>query len=130
MRQLYALVGAMALGGCVTTAKDDPSRTMSFTVARNYQAVYRDMRDFAKSCYEGGLITAHTAVDAQLYTDIQRGDISLAMIGALGKVPYWTSSIAASGQQSTVTVTEQGPTRGYSYAMKLRQVAEGAKPNC
>src|SRR5690606_22264719 len=54
----------------------------------NYQQVYRTILDQARKCHQGGMITAQTVVQGDLYHDIKSGTVSVALHGGFGVDTY------------------------------------------
>lgn len=75
--------------------KERHSGSYSFTVDENYQSVYRKILTKARACYQTGMITAQMVVAGDLYNDIKKGDISVALHGGLGVDTYLYTEIKA-----------------------------------
>lgn len=81
------------LSGCTATSfnemtKDQRYEQRKYTVDENYQIVYKRALDISKECHEAGMITAAQIADGQIYTELKRAEISLYLMGGLGRSMY------------------------------------------
>lgn len=87
-RFLAAAAVAITLSGCapatVQQLREQPKGQLTFQVAQNYQAVYRTILRSARKCHQGGLIAAQMVVQGDLYSDLQTGEVVVALHGAAG----------------------------------------------
>lgn len=99
-----SLVSSCTVGDFKSAEGDDLRTT---TVARPYQAVFRDVRQYAQ-CMESGWIGSEVKVAAQLYTDINRGEVQIYQIGVLGKQNYYAVDLESVGPNSTNVTIRRG----------------------
>lgn len=107
-RSLYGRIAAvfvaaatLAACGSARQLDENPAEIVSFDVGRPYVAVFRDMRSYARRCIQQGMITAHEAVDADLYPDERRAVIAVYLVGGLGQQHHVNATIAATSPLST-----------------------------
>ena len=91
MIKRIAIIGLVALvAGCVT---NNPSELREKTMGKyqlmfdeNYQSVYRTIANNSRMCHESMVFpgTARIGVQADLYTDIREGTISVGMTSVVG----------------------------------------------
>jgi len=86
MKRSLSIVFLLFVAGCAASSVRDIKENYTgkevFTVARNYQAVYRDIQRAARECWEGGYLfspQAQNVVTAELYNELEFGEISLAL---------------------------------------------------
>jgi len=109
MKQFAIALACSALIGCapatLSKLKESQSNVYEFRVAQNYQPVYRTVTDNARECWQTGLITAQMVVQSDLFTDIRKGQVAVALHGGLGVSTYLGIDIeAVSESESTVRV--------------------------
>jgi outer membrane biogenesis lipoprotein LolB len=134
MRILGIIALCAALAGCAGGAGvGETDRTQSTVVQRPYQEVYRDARQYAKECFQAGLITAEMKVDADLFTDIKRGEIRIYLMGALGKQDQFEVDIEAQskdGAKLTVRQSSRVLVTATSQMENFLKTAQGQHPIC
>ena len=104
---LLALIGVVALTGCTTSSVNKLQATAEhkevLEFERNYQAIYRDLKQGYLNCFTKSLIPAlraETRVDADLYSDLGQGSIALYVVGLS---PIYTQHIDIKKVDSTHT---------------------------
>jgi hypothetical protein len=98
-----------------------------------FDASYRDARQYAKECFQAGLITAEIKVDADLFTDIKRGEIRIYLMGALGKQDQFEIDIEAQPKESTKLTVRQSSrvlVAATSQMENFLKAAQGQHPSC
>ena len=79
--------------GCTASSfnemtKDGRYEQRKYVVDQNYQVVYKRALDMSKECHEQGMITAAQIADGQIYTELKKAEISLYLMGGLGRSMY------------------------------------------
>lgn len=97
-----------ALAACAPNSpaaiKQAPGAVSELHMNENYQEVYRTLVEQSRECFETGAMSASTHVRSDLYTDIERGDVSYELIGGFGKDVYATVDILKNENGSTVRI--------------------------
>lgn len=127
MKNIAVFALALVLTGCSTSSADLESSTSAArsekAYSENYQLVYRRISDAAKRCHQ----TAGTAafnVDAQLYSELGFGEITMSLVSALyPRNYYWKAKVEKVGSGSTVSIVS-GNT--LAQGATLRQVSRWA----
>lgn len=92
----------------VQKLRENPTGQSSFETNENYQSVYRKIVTNARRCYQGGMITAQMVVQGDLYTDIKKGNVSIALHGGLGISTYANVDIEAITEDKTKVIIYYG----------------------
>ena len=131
MKRIGALLGILVLTGCVSATVEDVSpRYKTFAVPRSYQAVFRDLLVYSRSCYRHGPPGRQQPVDAELDVDKHRGDIFVATLRDRTVIPILAIAITGSGQHASVTVTDLSPLEFDTVMAHVQGAAEGKPVQC
>lgn len=108
-RMALVILSAACLAACSTTptnleSKAEP-KTQSYS--ENYQEIYRRVATTAKRCFAADMGQyASMAVDAELYPDLGRGELTVSLVNYGTRNYYLSAKIArATPQGSTMTVS-------------------------
>lgn len=109
MKVLATALALASLTACapatLTKLKEESTHVVEFRVAQNYQPVYRTVTENARACWQLGMITAQMVVQSDLFTDIRKGQVTVALHGGLGVSTYLGVDIdAISETESLVRV--------------------------
>lgn len=111
MLKIFAVGLALAVAGCASSPSElaRSGHTADFTVAENYQAVFRRVSDQARACIESSTFLGGThAIDAQLYSDLGFGEISYSVPGYTSASYFARAKIAREGDGARVTLAAFG----------------------
>lgn len=134
MRGAFFLAACIVTSGCapatISKLRENPGSVYEFKVAQNYQPAYRTVTENARACWQTGLITAQMVVQSDLFTDIRKGQVSVALHGGLGVNTYLAVDIdAISDTESMVRIyAYNGPWARYSE--RVRQWLDGTGGKC
>lgn len=104
-------------------------RRYSFDVDADYQTVYRRIVDVERRCYQGSMITANMMVNADLYTEMKRGEISVGLYGVIAQIHQVVDvSGLEDGRTSVTAIYPMGPVE--KQGEKLRAWATGSATDC
>lgn len=105
MRKLLIAFTLVTIWGCAPPTalllKQDHAGKRTFDVEMNYQPVYRLIVTQARKCYQTGMITAQLVVQSDLFTDIQEGNVTVALHGGFGVDTHMTIDIKALSEART-----------------------------
>lgn len=109
MKKIFLLLFLFLLGcapGTVKGVKENPAGIISFETDQTYEAAYRKASEFARTFETGFLGGANMVVHCDLYHDIKKGEISVALHNIFGdKTVYLVTEIEDRGQgKSFVTI--------------------------
>lgn len=88
-----SIIMAFILSGCTASTfnemtNDDRYEKREYQVAENYQAVFKRALDKSRECHEMGNLTAVTVAEGQIYSNSNRAELSIYLLGGLGKSMY------------------------------------------
>lgn len=102
---------AIALTGCTSSPealeKSESAVRSSKTYAENYQEVFRRLSNTAKRCQSTSGSAAFT-VDAQLYSELGFGEVTMSMVSLYPRSYYWKAKVEKAGSGSRVSVVSGG----------------------
>lgn len=101
-----AMTAAVWLGGCSTTPAQLEAKTDAViqNYPENYQEIYRRVSTASKRCIAGNISAyASMAVDAELYSELGYGDITMSLINMGIRNYYWSAKIEKVGTGSRLT---------------------------
>lgn len=101
-----------------------------FEVQENYQPVYRKIVTHARERFQGGLITAQMIVQGDLYTDIQSGNVTVALHSGwpVGVDTYMTIDIEALSENQTGITTYYAFGTWRKHAKLVEEWVRGKSP--
>jgi hypothetical protein len=104
-----ALFGLLALAACQSTPAElrAAATPTVLTSELPYEEAYRRIVTPMRNCYQGSGLNTHAAVNADLYTDIRRGEIGLVGMAQGFRFQDALIEIVPAGAGSTVTVRER-----------------------
>lgn len=125
MLRLALFLSAAVLAGCAPISpqalRQEAGGRVEFVAQVSYQEAYRRAISQMRRCYQGGgVIVAPTVVQGDLYTDIQRGEISIAIMGIAGAMNTVVVDIDAAGDSSSKVTT-------YYWIATWAQVADAVR---
>ena len=87
----------------VKELKDNPSKTIAFTVEENYQRVYKNILDKMHECMGEGWAGAFasTHIKHELYNDLKEGNITFLMSNAGSQSYYMHIDVASIEDKKT-----------------------------
>ena len=93
--------------GCMASSFNEMKRDTSikkkeYTVNQNYQALYKRGLAKAQECHEGGLLTATIISDGKLYTDLEEAEITIYLMGGLGRQMHHGVTLKAIDKENTL----------------------------
>ena len=133
VRALTCLILAATLAGCFPATPDlirqQPSNRTEFTIAENYQALYRRIVPIMRHCGgEQAWIGDQATVRSEIYSDIRKAEISKEGTNMLlGRRIEWLVELDAIGDKQTKVTVFEGIGKGWSRI--IREWAEG-KTDC
>lgn len=132
---LLALPIVFALFGCSTSPTDLESKVepRSQIFAENYQEIYRRVSTTAKRCMAGNMsATASMAVDAELYSELGKGEITVSLINIGIRNYYVSAKVERLDQKQSKMTVSAGNTLGAQRATDLffEWASSGANHNC
>jgi hypothetical protein len=101
------VLAGLLLGACSTTPADLEAKAEPTVqnYSENYQEIYRRVSTTAKRCIAGNISAyASMAVDADLYSELGYGDITMSLINWSVRNYYWSTKIEKAGGGSRLTV--------------------------
>jgi len=107
----YLVLSLCFVAGCAPSTvqglREKHHGRVVFEVQENYQPVYRKIVANARDRFQAGLITAQMIVQGDLYTDIQSGNVTVALHGGwpVGVDTYMTIDIEALSENQTRVTT-------------------------
>ena len=99
----------LMLAGCAPTTlqgvRADASDRLTFTVAQNYQEVYRRISGPMRSCFQsGGMLGPSVVVQADLFSESRKAEIAVAIIGVAGTMYPFVVDVTALSEKATRVV--------------------------
>lgn len=129
------LLLSFVLSGCaagnVKELKREAYKKYEFQENLNYQQVYKNIATATRSCWESGFLfspSAQNIVDADLYSELGKGEITIRMANLGSRVYAHTEIVKRDHTNSQVTVWIYFRT-WTSMARKIRGWASG-KDDC
>ena len=129
---LFALLGSLILGGCQPSTIPElrkRSEANTFYTNINYQKAFRDIKSEVLRCEMIGFISASSSLDANLYTDIKRGDITMVYNNMGDISTLFNITIKKKGSRSKVT-TYSSPVGWDGFGMKIQNFIKENNPLC
>ncbi len=119
--------------GCSTTSDELESSTSAVrsqkSYSDNYQAVFRRLSDTARRC-QTTVGAAALTVDAQLYSELGFGEVTMSMVSTLyPRNYYWKAKIEKDGSASKLSVTSGNTVAQERFMRDVIRWADG-DPNC
>lgn len=107
---------ALTITGCGSSGKQPSAPAVqnqdvnyTFEVDKNYQAVYRDVLEQARTCTKPQF-TAKMEVEGELFDDIKAADVSVVLVGLFSNNHYLKIRIEAIGDsKSKINVSNKLP---------------------
>ena len=111
-RKFTCFVGMVLIVGCSTKPADLESKTAAVVTnySDNYQEIFRRVSNAAKRCLagnSGGMSSVE--VDAQLYSELGYGEITLSMAAYSARNYYWSAKIEKTDTGARMTVAPSAP---------------------
>ncbi|PHM16469.1 MAG: hypothetical protein CJD30_11425 [Sulfuricurvum sp. PD_MW2] len=109
-KNIFSLIGAfgftIVLTGCMaSTPKEmtiDPKvKSKQVVVNQNYQRIYKRALDKSRECFEMGLGTAAIIADGQIYTELKEAEMSIYLMGGLGRQMHHTAKFKSIDENNT-----------------------------
>lgn len=133
MKYFLMLLIAFLIAGC--TAKsfngmihDKKVDKKTFVVQENYQELYYRSIGIANECYATGMLTAAIVANGQIYSDLKKAEMSIYLMGGLGKQMHHGATFHAIDNDSTrMTIYSYG---GESTVQQLDLQFEGKCRGC
>jgi hypothetical protein len=101
------MLAAVGIAGCSTKPTDLAAKTKAevHTYSENYQEIYRRVASTAKRCQSGN-VNAYASydVDAELYSELGYGEVSMSLVNVGTRNYFWTAKIEKAGTGSKLTV--------------------------
>ena len=110
--------------------RDNPAGKLIFEVDQNYQKVYRIILNKARNQWQAGMITAQRVVQGDLYTDIESGNITVALHWVFGIDTYLTIDIKALPDTRTKVSTYYSLSTWKSGAELVEQWVKNGSTEC
>jgi len=106
---ILMLSSGLILSGCTASSfnemtKDSGYSKQEYTVNENYQSLYKRALSKARECHEQGMITAAMIAEGQIYSDLQKAELSIYLSGGLGKSFYHGAEFIAINNDSTTLI--------------------------
>lgn len=109
MKVYSIVVGVLSgfiLSGCMASSAkemtlDTKVKKKQVIVAQNYQELYKRALEKSRECHEGGLLTAAIIADGQIYPDLKEAEISIYLMGGLGRQMQHTAKFKAIDNNTT-----------------------------
>ena len=125
LRLLITLITPLIFLGCAPSTfqemkSREDTKKMSFSVNENYEYFYKKSLQRAKECYEFGMITAAFIVDGQLYNNTKEAEISVSLMGGLGRSVHNGATIK--GPNDNLTEVELFSYFGVSHLEKMKRI--------
>jgi hypothetical protein len=116
--------------GSVRELKANPAATEKFTVAANYQLVYKRLIDKFQECTAAGatMVTANVVLSTQLYSDLKLGTITYSISGVVNAV-HLHIDVSGTAEGAAVESFVYYPTWKQELA-KIRSWAENPAAAC
>ena len=104
------LASVVCLAGCAPNTaagvREEAAVTSEIRIGKNYQAVYRELKEELSRCYERGDFTATREVRGELYTEIRQAELTYGLYGGAIDL-YLVVDIEGVGpSDSTITTYE------------------------
>ena len=119
---------ALAIVACAPATieglRNNHANRYTFQVNENYQPVYRKILSAARKCYQTGLITAQMVVQGDLYHDIRKGNVTVALHGGLGVDTHMAIDISSLDHEKTEIVVFNAISTWNSAAQAVREWVE------
>jgi hypothetical protein len=106
IKNLSLFAAIILFSGCMASnynemIKDESIDKKSFTINENYQSLYQRGVAKIEECHEQGLLTAAITSDSKIYSDIKEANITVYMMGGLGKQMHHALVFKAIDNSST-----------------------------
>ena len=106
LRLLIVLITPLIFLGCAPSTfqemkSSESIKKKTFIVDENYENVYRRSLNKAKECFEMGALTAAFVADGQLYSNSNEGELTVYLIGGMGKSMIHGATFKDIGNQKT-----------------------------
>jgi hypothetical protein len=97
-----------------------------------YQDAYRNFREYAKECHEAvmGVGAGQQKVDAELYSDLKRGEVQIYTLGMLGPNHLFRVDFEEIGPSKTRMTVKKLIPAFISWEAKFIEVANGRRQGC
>lgn len=119
MKRVALLLCAAAMAACQYTPAQLQAEVppVTYPSSLNYQTAYRLLTERMRDCYQRGGEYVQVQVNSDLYTDIQKGEIAVIILGTGSTVADETIDIVPNGTGSTIALRERpAPLRMYPVA--------------
>lgn len=118
------------MAGCSTTPADlereQSTQSEKRSYRENYQEIYRRVVNAATRCSAGNMTAyASMAVDSQLYSELNFGEVSLSLINVGVRNYYWKAKIEKASSGSIVKVFSGNTINNSVWLNKLFRWADG-----
>lgn len=107
LKYLFVLVlSILSISGCAPNSsrelKTGYAQHYQFETDKNYQQVYRTIKNKATDCYAESGIGGQIVVQGDLYADIKKGEVVVALHGGFGIDTHLAVDLAASENETTL----------------------------
>ena len=129
-KAVFSVFVVLLLAGCapgnVSSLKNSPGIKESFTVQRNYQAVYRDVsrnmrEEYTFSCIVG----CQAMVNSDLYSDIEKGVVTHSVSGTFGPMMASHTEISRIDENHSAVNVYISASRNKKALNNIKRWAEG-----
>ncbi len=102
----FVTIIIVLFSGCMASnynemINDDSVKKKTFTINENYQSLYKRGVSKVEECHEQGLLTAAITSDSNIYSEIKEANITVYLMGGLGKQMH--HAISFKGNQDNTT---------------------------
>ncbi|UTJ06649.1 hypothetical protein [Arcobacter roscoffensis] len=110
MRVLNIFIGFLVViffSGCMASSfnemkSDSDIVQNTYKINQNYQRLYKRGFSMFQECHEGGLITAAIIADGKLYTELKEAELTIYLMGGLGRQMHHAAEIKALDNESSL----------------------------
>lgn len=96
----------MVFSGCAASSfnemvRDKNYERREYLIKEGYQELYKRSLDKSRECHETGLLTAAIITEGQIYSELDKAELSIYLIGGLGKSMYHGAEFIKKDYNST-----------------------------